>query len=96
MSNSVFIHLNYEINAKINVNKVNDADRLDIGLGSETNIFTTVKQAELLFYNLDKALHKKTYSQLEEVCLGLEVDLEEKQSTIDYYRELKEEEGYRR
>ena len=49
------------------------------------------EQAEELFDGLDKYLHKITYLQLEDKVFGLEVDIEEMQSTIDYYRELIEE-----
>ena len=48
---------------------------------------------EKLFDKFDKYLHKITYLQLEDKVFGLEVDIEEMQSTIDYYRELIEEKG---
>ena len=51
------------------------------------------EQLEQLFDELDRHLHKITYLQLEDKVFGLEVDIEEMQSTIDYYRELIEEKG---
>ena len=49
------------------------------------------EQLEQLFDELDRHLHKKTYLLLEDLVYSLQVDIEEMQSTIDYYREFIEE-----
>ena len=50
------------------------------------------EELEQLFDSLDQQLHKKTYLQLEDITFAQAVEIEEMQSTIDFYREKAENE----
>lgn len=90
--NCVYIHLALEEVANIKVIKDFGSNKeIALKLSNSADVFMTENQAEEIFDKLDKVLHKKTYLQLEEIAYGLEVDNEELQSTIDYYREIQEE-----
>ena len=90
MSTNIYIHL-YEEDVEIKVNNSKDETEKIIYLGNDAAAFLTNDQTEELFDKLDMVLHKKTWLQMEESALSLEVYNEELQSTIDYYRELREE-----
>ena len=90
MSSHTSIYLYEDENAYIKVKDVKDENEKVISLSKDIDIFLIIAQAEDLFDKLDVKLHKKTYLQLQEIAYGLEVDLEEANETIDYYRDKNE------
>ena len=54
-------------------------------LGTDINVFITDEQAEAMFDMLDKRLHKKTYSDLEDENLNYEIDLNNANELIEEY-----------
>jgi len=91
--NIIGIHLEGEESA-INVSgeKVSFGEKYRVlYLGEGTTVFLSPDQAEELFDKLDSQLHNKTWVQMEETALGLEVDLEEANETIQFYRDEAEE-----
>ena len=45
--------------------------------------FMSDAQAEILFDNLDKQLHKKTYCELQDDCFNLDVDLQNANEEVE-------------
>ena len=90
MSSHTSIYLYEDKNADIKVENVKDLNEKVISLSKDADVFLTIAQAEDLFDKLDIKLHNKTYLQLEELTYGLEVDLEEANGTIEYYRDKNE------
>lgn len=92
MSNSVCIHLGCEKVTNIKVIKdFGSYKEIALKLSNSADVFMTENQAEEVFDRLDEKLHKKTWLQMEEIILGLQIDIEELESTRDYYREIQEE-----
>ena len=78
MSNSVYIHLEYENpTIKIDENCKGDEIVIPVLLGDDVAIFATENQLEDLFNKIDKKLHHKTYSDLEDKLFTLQDDFDE-------------------
>ena len=88
MSNHTSVYLYEQEDAEIMVR--DSEDEKVISFGKDAHVFMTIDQAEDLFDKLDIKLHKKTWLQMEEITFGLEVDLEEANGTIEYYRDKNE------
>jgi hypothetical protein len=56
-------------------------------LGQGVNIFLTEDQTEELFDKLDKKLHKKTYSDLQDDCFNLDDDLRVSNELVAMYQD---------
>jgi len=54
----------------------------------ELNVYITIKQAENIFDVMDKELHEKTYSDLEDKVFTLEDNLEVANEAITTLREI--------
>ena len=89
MSNSVYIHLEYE-NPTIKIDELCKGDEIVIPvlLGDDVVIFATENQLEDLFNKIDKKLHKKTYSYLEDEVLTLSDSLDVANEALTTLREI--------
>jgi len=88
--NGVFIHLDNEIAARINVEKKTNI--VAFSFGYHADMFMTIKQAKELFQKLDEALHEPTMtnqymkdelSEKEDRIFSLQDDLDTSNSLIE-------------
>jgi len=104
-NNTVFVHLETEINPTLEVNTEVGEDKLiTIQLVDDVTIFMTSKQADILFNKLDIAIHaedetskalNRELGEYEDRIFVLDAELDEANGTIEYLRELRDEERYR-
>lgn len=83
--NYTSIHINYEENVNLEVSEEHEnagAYRV-IKIGDYTTIYATTEQVEALFDELDKKLHKETYSDMQDRCINLEIDLDNANEIIE-------------
>jgi len=92
--NGVFINLDSEIAARINVEKT--GNNVAFSFGYHADMFMTKKQAEELFKKLDKQLHEETMqveylnneiSQLEDKLFTVDDNLEKANDQIEMYKD---------
>jgi len=88
MSNRVHIHL--EDTDKIKVCKNLECDKFStpIKLGEDATIFLDEIHLEVLFEELDKKLHKETYSDLEDKVFDLSDNLDVANEALTTLREI--------
>jgi len=88
MSNRVHIHL--ENTDKITVCKNLECDKFStpIKLGEDATVFMDEIHLEILFEQLDKKLHKETYSDLEDKVFDLSDNLDVANDAIKTLREI--------
>lgn len=92
-------HYDSTVNLKLflSSNSIDFADKKyrTLDFGSDLVVFIRDDQLEQLFALIDIKLHEVTYTQLEDAVFGTNVELEEAQETIQYYRDLEEEGRYK-
>lgn len=97
--NKVVAILDGEIFLKLNISDLSvdfaDKDYRNLFIGNDLTLVMRDEQLERLFFLLDKTLHEKTYSMLEDIIFNVTDDLEEANGTIEYYRALEEEGRYK-
>ena len=88
MSNRVHIHLEDTDKIKVCKNLECDKSSTPLELGDDATIFMDDIHLEVLFEQLDKKLHKETYSDLEDKVFTLEDNLEVANEAITTLREI--------
>ena len=91
--NYVSTHINYEKNVKM-VLREEESEGKDkyrtLKVGEYLDIFLTTEQTEKLFDELDEKLHPgKTYSDLQDLNINTEIDLEKANELIEMYQDNK-------
>jgi len=72
MSNMIQVFV--ELEDEFELEELKDGSKV-LYIGEELRTFMSKEQAEKLFNELDLRLHETTYTELEDICLGLESDL---------------------
>jgi hypothetical protein len=91
-SNMISSHLNKEDKFGIRtVKPVGEESYEAIKVDGDLTIFTSREQLEQLFNKLDKHLHKKTYTVLEDECLNMESSLEKANERIEDLEDMLQE-----
>jgi len=88
--NRISAHLNGEV-VKFRLGglqtEFSDDRYRQLQVGDNLDIFMTEEQAEAMFDELDKKLHKKTYSDLQDDCFNLDDDLGKANDVIEMYQD---------
>ena len=91
--NRIFAHIENEIvNFRLSKKQLDfgDTEYRDLAIGENLNLFLTDEQAEKLFDVLDNKLHPgKTYSDLQDLNISTEIDLDNANDLIGMYQDNK-------
>jgi len=88
MSNSIHIHLEGYDRIEVCENLECDKECTPISLGDDVTIFASYEHLKELFEELDKKLHKETYSDLEDIIFDLSDNLEVANEALTILREI--------
>ena len=83
MSNMIHVHVGQEDKFKIIEATTNGENYNVLHIGEDVRAFMSTEQAEKLFNKLDLRLHKEVYTELEDKCLNLELDIEKANELIE-------------
>ena len=83
MSNMIHVHVDKKDKFELTEAITNEENYNVLYIGEEVRVFMSTEQVERLFNELDLRLHKETYTNLEDRCLTLELDIENANELIE-------------